>query len=181
MAFTIFFYLFSKEKMTLTAAVTRPSRLARLFTQGLVRPGTCARMRTGSQSFSNVYGREELAQSGVRCGTLSSLQAVNVRSCSSWSRPDNPKDYKVPGKILHHDDPPAKSVWSKRLHRQKLSSGFPREAHFHVLGQGSPGGPRSLLLFTDCEKFLFNCGEGTQRLCREFAEAGFLTIHCSNI
>ncbi|XP_069692325.1 ribonuclease Z, mitochondrial isoform X2 [Periplaneta americana] len=36
-----------------------------------------------------------------------------------------------------------------------------------VLGSGAKGAPRSLYVFTDQSRYLFNCGEGTQRLAHE--------------
>ncbi|XP_015363613.1 PREDICTED: ribonuclease Z, mitochondrial isoform X1 [Diuraphis noxia] len=38
---------------------------------------------------------------------------------------------------------------------------------FQVLGSGANGAPRCLYLFTDHSRYLFNCGEGTQRLAHE--------------
>ena len=38
-----------------------------------------------------------------------------------------------------------------------------------VLGSGSYGGPTSLLLHTDHRKYLFNCGEGTQRVTNQLS------------
>jgi ribonuclease Z len=40
---------------------------------------------------------------------------------------------------------------------------------FQILGCGSYGGPTSLLLHTDHRKYLFNCGEGTQRLTNQLS------------
>lgn len=39
--------------------------------------------------------------------------------------------------------------------------------NLQVLGNGSKGAPRSLYVFTDQTRYLFNCGEGTQRLAHE--------------
>lgn len=36
-----------------------------------------------------------------------------------------------------------------------------------VLGSGAPGAPKSLYMFSDHSRYLFNCGEGTQRLAIE--------------
>ncbi|KAG8170832.1 hypothetical protein JTE90_008709, partial [Oedothorax gibbosus] len=37
-----------------------------------------------------------------------------------------------------------------------------------ILGNGAIGQPRCLALFTDFKAFIFNCGEGVGRLCREY-------------
>ncbi|CAL8095069.1 unnamed protein product [Orchesella dallaii] len=39
--------------------------------------------------------------------------------------------------------------------------------NLQVLGSGAIGAPRSLYVFTDQTRYLFNCGEGTQRLAHE--------------
>lgn len=39
--------------------------------------------------------------------------------------------------------------------------------NLQVLGSGAKGSPRSLYVFTDQTRYLFNCGEGTQRLAHE--------------
>ena len=40
----------------------------------------------------------------------------------------------------------------------------PRRIYWEVVGSGGYGGPSSLLLCTEHAKYLFNCGEGTQRV-----------------
>ena len=37
---------------------------------------------------------------------------------------------------------------------------------WQVLGSGSPGAPSSLFLYTDHSRYIFNCGEGSQRMVR---------------
>ncbi len=39
--------------------------------------------------------------------------------------------------------------------------------NLQVLGNGTKGAPRSLYVFTDQTRYMFNCGEGTQRLAHE--------------
>ncbi|XP_071444662.1 ribonuclease Z, mitochondrial [Hetaerina americana] len=43
----------------------------------------------------------------------------------------------------------------------------PGSVTLQVLGSGAKGAPRSLYVFTDQSRYLFNCGEGTQRLAHE--------------
>ena len=65
--------------------------------------------------------------------------------------PEKAPQHKKPRKIprIHQDSPPSL-------------------IYFQVIGQGTPGGPRSLFMYTNHGKFMFNCGEGTQRLCTEY-------------
>ncbi|ALC40593.1 JhI-1 [Drosophila busckii] len=51
--------------------------------------------------------------------------------------------------------------------RKKFTSGVPGTVNLQVLGAGANGSPSSVYLFTDQARYLFNCGEGTQRLAYE--------------
>uniref|UniRef100_A0A182P4Q1 Zinc phosphodiesterase ELAC protein 2 n=1 Tax=Anopheles epiroticus TaxID=199890 RepID=A0A182P4Q1_9DIPT len=51
--------------------------------------------------------------------------------------------------------------------KQKVSKVSPGIVNLQVLGCGAPGAPASVYLFTDQTRYLFNCGEGTQRLAYE--------------
>nr|CAD7587435.1 unnamed protein product [Timema genevievae] len=55
--------------------------------------------------------------------------------------------------------------------RQKLKvkgqKYVPGTVTLHVLGSGAKGAPKSLYVFTDQSRYLFNCGEGSQRLAHE--------------
>ena len=56
----------------------------------------------------------------------------------------------------------------RKERRQQFLNHVPSTVYFQVIGHGTPGGPRSLFMYTENVKFLFNCGEGTQRLCMEY-------------
>lgn len=43
----------------------------------------------------------------------------------------------------------------------------PAKVSLCVLGNGGPGNPPALVLMTDQKSYMFNCGEGTQRLANE--------------
>jgi len=62
--------------------------------------------------------------------------------------------------------PPIES--SKKVKRDKSSEAAAGLVYLQVLGNGGKGNPKSLFLFTDNKKYLFNCGEGVQRLANEF-------------
>ncbi|BET01573.1 zinc phosphodiesterase [Nesidiocoris tenuis] len=51
--------------------------------------------------------------------------------------------------------------------KEKMQKYPPGTVTMQVLGSGAKGAPRSLYLFTDQSRYLFNCGEGTQRLAHE--------------
>lgn len=51
--------------------------------------------------------------------------------------------------------------------KEKSMKYSPGIVNLQVLGSGAKGAPTSLYLFTDQSRYLFNCGEGTQRLAHE--------------
>merc|ERR1712016_528429 len=56
----------------------------------------------------------------------------------------------------------------RNARRQNLGQMAPSNVYFQVLGNGAEGGPKSLFLFTSHNRYLFNCGEGTQKMSSEF-------------
>lgn len=50
---------------------------------------------------------------------------------------------------------------------RKKSLGPSSRLTFHVVGNGGPGNPSCIYVVSDHHRYLFNCGEGTQRLCSE--------------
>jgi len=67
------------------------------------------------------------------------------------------------------DEPHLKPLMDKRkLKRHQFNNQIASLIYWQVLGQGTRGGFRSLLLHTDTGKLMFNCSEGTQRLCGEY-------------
>jgi hypothetical protein len=55
----------------------------------------------------------------------------------------------------------------RRKIKEKFSKYSPGKVALQVLGTGAEGAPRSLYVFSDQSRYLFNCGEGTQRLAHE--------------
>lgn len=51
--------------------------------------------------------------------------------------------------------------------KEKQQKYVPGKVIVQVLGTGSEGAPKALYMFTDNARYLFNCGEGTQRLAHE--------------
>lgn len=68
---------------------------------------------------------------------------------------------------------PRDSAHIKEAHKQrqrikeKHSKYTPGTVNLQILGSGAPGTPACVYLFTDQQRYLFNCGEGTQRLAHE--------------
>eukprot|EP00090_Calanus_glacialis_P004185 TRINITY_DN13097_c0_g1_i2.p1 TRINITY_DN13097_c0_g1~~TRINITY_DN13097_c0_g1_i2.p1 ORF type:complete len:896 (-),score=340.30 TRINITY_DN13097_c0_g1_i2:90-2777(-) len=66
----------------------------------------------------------------------------------------------------------------RKMRMEKRTKRFlvqPANIYWQVLGSGSYGGPTSLYLYTDHRKYLFNCGEGTQRLTSQLSLGGALS------
>lgn len=51
--------------------------------------------------------------------------------------------------------------------KEKSSKYSPGIVNLQILGSGAKGAPTALYLFTDQSRYLFNCGEGSQRLAHE--------------
>ncbi|XP_015917439.1 ribonuclease Z, mitochondrial [Parasteatoda tepidariorum] len=60
-----------------------------------------------------------------------------------------------------------KEIRMKKRKQCKSARFPPGEIYLCVLGNGSISSPKALYMFTDHERYLFNCGEGTQRLSSE--------------
>ena len=57
----------------------------------------------------------------------------------------------------------SKMAKGKRKHDKLSQTNFPSFVTLNVLGNGALPNPRCLLLVTEFNKYLFNCGEGAQR------------------
>ncbi|XP_031628749.1 ribonuclease Z, mitochondrial [Contarinia nasturtii] len=51
--------------------------------------------------------------------------------------------------------------------KEKNQKYVPGTVNLQIVGNGAPGAPASVYLFTDQSRYLFNCGEGFQRLANE--------------
>lgn len=65
-----------------------------------------------------------------------------------------------------HKEPPrrARNKESRERRREQLG---PHTVYLQVVGAGSRDNPASLYVFSEFNRYLFNCGEGTQRLMQE--------------
>ncbi|XP_037822795.1 ribonuclease Z, mitochondrial [Lucilia sericata] len=55
----------------------------------------------------------------------------------------------------------------QQANKKKATPYIPGTVTLQILGAGSNGAPAAVYLFTDQSRYLFNCGEGTQRLAHE--------------
>lgn len=61
-----------------------------------------------------------------------------------------------------------REVQLKKMQKTKRDEIESRELRLHVLGNGSSGSPTNVVLSCGHDTYLFNCGEGTQKLCMEY-------------
>ena len=59
--------------------------------------------------------------------------------------------------------------------RMKQSNMVCSSVYFRIVGNGAPGCPKSVLIDTDNQKYLFNCGEATQKIITEFSSTNSLS------
>ncbi|XP_022651975.1 zinc phosphodiesterase ELAC protein 2-like isoform X2 [Varroa destructor] len=64
-----------------------------------------------------------------------------------------------------------RTAWKHRLAQQNqdewIQNHQPNDIYLQILGNGTIGGPRTVVVVAGFKRYFFNCGEGTQRLCRE--------------
>ncbi|CAH1971818.1 unnamed protein product [Acanthoscelides obtectus] len=61
----------------------------------------------------------------------------------------------------------AEAQQQRKKIKERISKYVPGKVTLQVLGSGARGAPRALYMFSDQSRYLFNCGEGTQRLAHE--------------
>ncbi|XP_045476586.1 ribonuclease Z, mitochondrial isoform X2 [Harmonia axyridis] len=85
----------------------------------------------------------------------------NIYKTSSFD--NNKSNFIMPKNPKH-----LKEIQKQRLKSKEKSTKYvPGKVTLQVLGTGAKGAPRSLYIFSDQTRYLFNCGEGTQRLAHE--------------
>uniref|UniRef100_A0A1B0CS85 ribonuclease Z n=1 Tax=Lutzomyia longipalpis TaxID=7200 RepID=A0A1B0CS85_LUTLO len=96
-----------------------------------------------------------------------SLQVVLVQNLRKYSK--NPADNLK--NLLLNMPRDTKHIQEAQKHRirirEKGTKYIPGTVTLQVLGTGAPGSPACVYIFTDQSRYLFNCGEGTQRLAHE--------------
>ncbi|XP_015782708.1 ribonuclease Z, mitochondrial [Tetranychus urticae] len=86
-------------------------------------------------------------------------------SCSKWfkSGAQLVRFSTAKAKSLQINNLLSKMAKGKRKHDKLSQTNFPSFVTLNVLGNGALPNPRCLLLVTEFNKYLFNCGEGAQR------------------
>ncbi|KAK7066336.1 Zinc phosphodiesterase ELAC protein 2 [Halocaridina rubra] len=89
-----------------------------------------------------------------------------ITSFRTYKKPTHKKLYELLQNMPKKVD--VKELQGIRLARkEKVRRYPPSTVYLQVLGSGAPGAPKSLYVFTEQARFLFNCGEGSQRLAYE--------------
>ncbi|XP_058121593.1 ribonuclease Z, mitochondrial [Anopheles coustani] len=97
---------------------------------------------------------------------LAYSNVVSFLQSTRWNS-TNKKLYKLLSKMPLDPKHIAEAQKQRLKLKQKVSKVSPGIVNLQVLGCGAPGTPASVYLFTDQTRYLFNCGEGTQRLAYE--------------
>lgn len=106
----------------------------------------------------------------IRCLSTKSIKTINLNTLLIKM----PKDHK------HVLEAQRQRIKIKERNNKYI----PGTVNLQVLGSGSAGTPACVYLFTDQQRYLFNCGEGTQRLSHEHhsklarLEHIFMTRNC---
>ncbi|KAM7387533.1 hypothetical protein PAMA_009920 [Pampus argenteus] len=80
---------------------------------------------------------------------------------------NNSSQLLAPNKKAKKQKEPLRIVKTKEQRRKRGDVHGPNTVYLQVVGAGSRGSPASLYLFSEYNRYLFNCGEGTQRLMQE--------------
>ena len=64
----------------------------------------------------------------------------------------------------------------RKYSRDYINDEQPSEVHFQILGNGALGSPKNVLICAGENRYLFNCGEGTQHLFRDYAKSKFVGL-----
>ena len=71
-------------------------------------------------------------------------------------------------KVMGKQDANLKVVQEiRKKRREQVAKDVPSTVYFQILGNGAQGGPKSVFMFTDHNRYLFNCGESSQKIYTE--------------
>ncbi|XP_037935740.1 ribonuclease Z, mitochondrial [Teleopsis dalmanni] len=83
---------------------------------------------------------------------------IKLKLLETLSKPNN---FQMKQKVkLRHEK-------QQQAAKKKSAPYIPGTVNLQILGAGAGGAPSAIYLFTDQSRYLFNCGEGTQRLAHE--------------
>ncbi|TRY64011.1 hypothetical protein TCAL_00784 [Tigriopus californicus] len=99
---------------------------------------------------------------------------VSAVAAAVFSRPLSHRSTSSPQTLLEllanmpKEPPKTRDMKEIRVRRRfQVPKQASSNVHFQVIGSNTPGGASSLYLSTDHRRYLFNCGEGTQRMIME--------------
>ncbi|XP_049817981.1 ribonuclease Z, mitochondrial isoform X2 [Aethina tumida] len=90
-----------------------------------------------------------------------------VHFIRSYATVDRTNLYKLLAKMPKEPKHIAEAQKQRNKIKEKYAKYVPGKVTLQVLGTGAKGAPRALYMFSDQSRYLFNCGEGTQRLAHE--------------
>ncbi|XP_059059090.1 ribonuclease Z, mitochondrial [Achroia grisella] len=100
--------------------------------------------------------------------TVFRCRLVSYISLRCYKTNNNKKLLEFLAKMPKVNTPRISEAQRQRQHISKKSEKYgPSTVYLQVIGSGARGAPNTLYLFTDQKRYLFNCGEGTQRLAHE--------------
>ncbi|XP_023943248.2 ribonuclease Z, mitochondrial isoform X2 [Bicyclus anynana] len=103
-----------------------------------------------------MYGKHSLFRKVVRINSIRCYTKENKKLLEFLANMPKPNSSRIA------------EAQRQRQHISKKSEKYaPSTVYLQVLGSGARGAPNALYLFTDQKRYLFNCGEGTQRLAHE--------------
>lgn len=114
---------------------------------------------------SSYYSRDTVFAGSIAARKVHTCLSLQ-KSKSSRNANSNSKVYELLKTMPKKID--VKELQELRLARRKKVRKYPPSTvYLQVLGSGAPGAPKSLYVFTEQARYLFNCGEGSQRLAYE--------------
>nr|XP_045597729.1 ribonuclease Z, mitochondrial-like isoform X1 [Procambarus clarkii] len=155
--------------------------LSRLLPHGTSHRVECVGLSRGTCFISESSRRLGGSASGV--WQKSSTQQASAPVSTTLVATRHSSKHRPRNKIYNVLETMPKKVDVKELQgirlarRQKVRKYPPSTVYLQVLGSGSPGGSRALYVFTEQARYLFNCGEGTQRLAHEHKVKLSMTEH----
>ncbi|XP_022054141.2 zinc phosphodiesterase ELAC protein 2 isoform X2 [Acanthochromis polyacanthus] len=88
-----------------------------------------------------------------------------IRKMATNNNNNNSNNFPGPRKAKHKE--PLRKVKTKESRSKRGDSHGPSTVYLQVVGAGSRDNHASLYVFSEFNRYLFNCGEGTQRLMQE--------------
>ncbi|XP_035471673.2 zinc phosphodiesterase ELAC protein 2 isoform X1 [Scophthalmus maximus] len=127
----------------------------RCFTFQLVKSGAAAAARRGPQTVSHFF--RTMATNNNNSNSSSRGHYGDINNAEAWRQQPRPKK----------QNEPLRRLKTKEKRSQRGDVHGPSTVYLQVVGAGSRDQTPSLYVFSEYNRYLFNCGEGTQRLMQE--------------